>query len=97
VGRSGLPAHDQGFNIPYAESRDRFLETLNILVKAWTQERFTHEGKYFQFRNGCLVPKPLQRPHRRSASPPPPRTPTRWWAAGAIRFSWPCARRRSPN
>jgi alkanesulfonate monooxygenase SsuD/methylene tetrahydromethanopterin reductase-like flavin-dependent oxidoreductase (luciferase family) len=63
VGRSGLPAHYTGFNIPYAESRDRFLETLDILVKAWTQERFTHEGKYFQFRDVCLVPKPRQRPH----------------------------------
>jgi len=63
VGRSGLPAHYQGFNIPYAESRDRFLETLDILVKAWTQERFTHEGTYLQFRDVCLVPKPFQRPH----------------------------------
>jgi alkanesulfonate monooxygenase SsuD/methylene tetrahydromethanopterin reductase-like flavin-dependent oxidoreductase (luciferase family) len=63
VGRSGLPAHYQGFNVSYAESRDRFLETLEILKAAWTQERFTHEGKYFQFRDVCLVPKPLQRPH----------------------------------
>jgi alkanesulfonate monooxygenase SsuD/methylene tetrahydromethanopterin reductase-like flavin-dependent oxidoreductase (luciferase family) len=63
VGRSGLPAHYTGFNIPYGESRARFLETLDILVKAWTQERFTHEGTYFQFRDVCVVPKPLQRPH----------------------------------
>jgi alkanesulfonate monooxygenase SsuD/methylene tetrahydromethanopterin reductase-like flavin-dependent oxidoreductase (luciferase family) len=63
VGRSGLPAHYTGFNIPYSESRDRFLETLEILTKAWTQERFSHEGKYFQFRDVCLVPKPRQRPH----------------------------------
>ena len=27
VGRSGLPGHYQGFNIPYEESRDRFFET----------------------------------------------------------------------
>ena len=45
VGRSGLPGHYQGFNIPYSESRDRFLETLDILTKAWTQERFSHHGK----------------------------------------------------
>jgi alkanesulfonate monooxygenase SsuD/methylene tetrahydromethanopterin reductase-like flavin-dependent oxidoreductase (luciferase family) len=32
VGRSGLPGHYHGFNIPYSESRDRFLETLEILV-----------------------------------------------------------------
>ncbi|HYB42115.1 MAG TPA: LLM class flavin-dependent oxidoreductase [Candidatus Methylomirabilis sp.] len=63
IGRSGLPGHYQGFNIPYGESRERFLETLDILVKAWTQDRFSHEGKYFQFRDVCAMPKPFQRPH----------------------------------
>ena len=63
VGRSGLPAHYRGFNVSYTESRDRFLETLEVLRKAWTQERFSHEGKYFQFRDVCVVPKPFQRPH----------------------------------
>src|SRR3989449_4660520 len=63
VGRSGLPGHYQGFNIPYSESRDRFLETLDILRKAWTQERFSHQGKYFQFQDVCIMPKPYQKPH----------------------------------
>jgi alkanesulfonate monooxygenase SsuD/methylene tetrahydromethanopterin reductase-like flavin-dependent oxidoreductase (luciferase family) len=63
VGRSGLPDHYRGYNVPYAESRDRFLETLAILRKAWTHERFSHEGKYFQFRDICLMPKPYQKPY----------------------------------
>src|SRR5215470_2454203 len=63
VGRSGLPGHYQGFNIPYSESRDRFVETLEILRKAWTQERFSHDGKYFQFNDVCIMPKPYQKPH----------------------------------
>src|SRR5439155_6482230 len=63
VGRSGLAGHYQGFNIPYSESRDRFLETLDILTKAWTQERFSHHGKYFQFQDVCIMPKPYQKPH----------------------------------
>ena len=63
VGRSGLPGHHQGFNIPYSESRDRFLETLDILTKAWTQDRFSHHGKYFQFQDVCIMPKPYQKPH----------------------------------
>src|SRR5438552_12985223 len=53
----------EGFNIPYSESRDRFLETLDILRKAWTQERFSHQGKYFQFQDVCVMPKPYQKPH----------------------------------
>lgn len=63
IGRSGLPGHYQGFNIAYGESRERFRETLEILIKAWTQERFSHEGTYFQFRDVCVMPKPLQKPH----------------------------------
>jgi alkanesulfonate monooxygenase SsuD/methylene tetrahydromethanopterin reductase-like flavin-dependent oxidoreductase (luciferase family) len=63
VGRSGLPGHYQGFNIPYEESRERFFETLEILRKAWTQDRFSHDGRYYQFRDVCVVPKPYQKPH----------------------------------
>jgi alkanesulfonate monooxygenase SsuD/methylene tetrahydromethanopterin reductase-like flavin-dependent oxidoreductase (luciferase family) len=63
VGRSGLPGHYQGFNIPYAESRERFLETLDIIVKAWTQDRFSHDGRFYRFEDVCIVPKPFQRPH----------------------------------
>ena len=63
VGRSGLPGHYEGFNIPYGESRDRFLETLEVLVKAWTRERFSHEGRHYRFRDVCVLPKPYQKPH----------------------------------
>ncbi len=63
VGRSGLPEHYTGFSIPYDESQERFDETLEILLKAWTEERFTYEGKYFQFHDVCAVPKPYQKPH----------------------------------
>src|SRR5262245_4465589 len=63
IGRSGLPGHYQGFNIPYIESRDRFLETLEILKKAWTEDRFSHAGKFWQFTDVCIMPKPYQRPH----------------------------------
>jgi alkanesulfonate monooxygenase SsuD/methylene tetrahydromethanopterin reductase-like flavin-dependent oxidoreductase (luciferase family) len=63
VGRSGLPGHYEGFNIPYEESRERFAETLEILIKAWTCERFSHDGRFYRFRDVCVVPKPYQRPH----------------------------------
>jgi alkanesulfonate monooxygenase SsuD/methylene tetrahydromethanopterin reductase-like flavin-dependent oxidoreductase (luciferase family) len=63
VGRSGLPGHYTGFNIPYDESQERFDETLEILVRAWTEERFTYAGKYFQFHDVCAIPKPYQKPH----------------------------------
>jgi alkanesulfonate monooxygenase SsuD/methylene tetrahydromethanopterin reductase-like flavin-dependent oxidoreductase (luciferase family) len=33
------------------------------LKSAWTQERFSYEGKYFQFRDVCVLPKPFQKPY----------------------------------
>jgi alkanesulfonate monooxygenase SsuD/methylene tetrahydromethanopterin reductase-like flavin-dependent oxidoreductase (luciferase family) len=71
VGRSGLPDHYQGFKSPYGERRERFAETLEILVKAWTQDRFTHEGRYFQFGDVCVrwgVPSSSPPGRRRSPS-----------------------------
>ncbi len=63
IGRSGLTKYYQGYNIPYAESRGRFLEALDVIVKAWGQEQFSHEGNYFSFHDVTLVPKPYQHPH----------------------------------
>ena len=63
VGRSGLPGSYEGYNISYAESRERFYEYLEIILAAWTNERFSYEGKYFSFKDVCLVPKPYQSPH----------------------------------
>jgi alkanesulfonate monooxygenase SsuD/methylene tetrahydromethanopterin reductase-like flavin-dependent oxidoreductase (luciferase family) len=63
VGRSGLPGHYRGFNIPYAESRDRFNEALDIILKAWTEDRFSYDGKYHQLQDVCVMPKPWQKPH----------------------------------
>ena len=63
IGRSGLPSSYEGFNIPYAESRQRFFEYLDIILKAWTKEKFSHNGEFFRFNEVCLVPKPLQSPH----------------------------------
>src|SRR5262249_29185580 len=44
-------------------SRERFQETLDILIAAWTKDRFTYEGKHYTFRDICLVPKPYQKPY----------------------------------
>lgn len=63
VGRSGLPGSYEGYNIPYAESRDRFYEYLEIIMTAWREERFSYEGDFYTYSDVCLVPKPYQRPH----------------------------------
>jgi alkanesulfonate monooxygenase SsuD/methylene tetrahydromethanopterin reductase-like flavin-dependent oxidoreductase (luciferase family) len=63
VGRGTFPDTHDGFNSPFAESRERFDEYLEIVVKAWTQERFSFSGKHYQCNNLWVRPKPLQRPH----------------------------------
>src|SRR5437870_9895955 len=63
VGRSGLTRYDQGYNVPYVESRSRFLEALDIITQAWTQEQFSYTGDHFNFHNVTVVPRPYQQPH----------------------------------
>src|SRR5262245_35772977 len=46
-----------------AESRGRFEEAVEILLRAWTEENFSFTGHYYRFKNLSVVPKPLQRPH----------------------------------
>ncbi len=63
VGRSGFPRAYAGYGIPYEESRDRFQESLDVIIKAWTQERFSHAGTYFTCKDLGVVPRPYQKPH----------------------------------
>ena len=63
IGRSGLPGAYEGYNISYGESRERFFESLNIIREAFTKERFSYSGKFHQYEDVCLTPKPFQKPH----------------------------------
>jgi alkanesulfonate monooxygenase SsuD/methylene tetrahydromethanopterin reductase-like flavin-dependent oxidoreductase (luciferase family) len=63
VGRSGFPRAYAGYGVRYDESRDRFQESLDVILKAWTEDGFTHTGKYFAFDNLTVVPRPYQKPH----------------------------------
>ncbi len=63
VGRGTFPDTHDGFNSPYAESRERFDEYLEVILKAWTTERFSFAGKHYQCENLYVRPKPVQKPH----------------------------------
>jgi len=63
VGRSGFPRTYEAYGVPYAESRARFAEVLEILERSWREERFTFEGTFYNYRNIKIVPRPLQKPH----------------------------------
>lgn len=63
AGRGSIPLHFAGYNVPLEESRERFLEAIDIVVQAWTKETFSYDGKYYQYHDVQVVPKPLQQPH----------------------------------
>ena len=63
VGRSGFPRAYEAYGIPYGESPERFAEVLEIVRRAWTEERFSFAGKYYNYENVCIVPKPYRKPH----------------------------------
>jgi alkanesulfonate monooxygenase SsuD/methylene tetrahydromethanopterin reductase-like flavin-dependent oxidoreductase (luciferase family) len=63
VGRGANPLHYKNLGVAIEEGRERMVEALDYVQAAFTQERFTFEGRFFQASDACLVPKPQQQPH----------------------------------
>ncbi len=63
IGRSGFVRSYNSYNIDYGESQARFEEALAILRAAWSGEKFSFEGKFYQVTDALVVPQPVQKPH----------------------------------
>jgi alkanesulfonate monooxygenase SsuD/methylene tetrahydromethanopterin reductase-like flavin-dependent oxidoreductase (luciferase family) len=63
IGRGAIPSHFAGFGVPQGESRDRFLEGIEVILKAWDSPSLSHRGRFYHFNDIAVVPKPVQRPH----------------------------------
>jgi alkanesulfonate monooxygenase SsuD/methylene tetrahydromethanopterin reductase-like flavin-dependent oxidoreductase (luciferase family) len=63
VGRSGFARAYQAYGIPYAESRERFAESLAIIRAAWSAPTFSYEGTYHRYEGVSVTPRPYQQPH----------------------------------
>jgi alkanesulfonate monooxygenase SsuD/methylene tetrahydromethanopterin reductase-like flavin-dependent oxidoreductase (luciferase family) len=63
VGRSGFARTYEAYGIPYAESKERFAEVLEVLKRSWADGRFSFEGQFYKYNNVAMVPKPLQKPY----------------------------------
>ena len=63
VGRGAAPIYFSGYNVPQEETRQRFEESLEVILRAWTSERLSHQGKYWHIEDLLLTPKPVQKPH----------------------------------
>jgi alkanesulfonate monooxygenase SsuD/methylene tetrahydromethanopterin reductase-like flavin-dependent oxidoreductase (luciferase family) len=81
AGRGFERSEFAAFGIPGEESAPRFHETVDIVLKAWTNQHLTYAGRFYNYDGVEVLPKPLQAPH-------PPvwmaasSTPAIDWAAG---------------
>ncbi len=88
VGRSGFPRTYQAYGVPYAESRERFAETLEILKRAWTEESFSYDGQVLLVSQCPSHARSRTRSRFRScASRSTARTPSRRSGRSATRSS----------
>jgi alkanesulfonate monooxygenase SsuD/methylene tetrahydromethanopterin reductase-like flavin-dependent oxidoreductase (luciferase family) len=61
---TGVLAHEfMRWNLPFDQRHEMSVEALEIIVKAWTAETVTYQGKYWQFDEALPNPKPYQEPH----------------------------------
>jgi alkanesulfonate monooxygenase SsuD/methylene tetrahydromethanopterin reductase-like flavin-dependent oxidoreductase (luciferase family) len=63
IGRGSEPYDYEAFGIDYAEAQARTVESLEVILAAWTGQRFSHSGTYFHVPEVELWPLPQQRPH----------------------------------
>jgi alkanesulfonate monooxygenase SsuD/methylene tetrahydromethanopterin reductase-like flavin-dependent oxidoreductase (luciferase family) len=63
VGRGSIPSHFTGYGLQQSESRERMLESLDLILHAWKSDRFSFQGRFWTVENSAIVPKPVQQPH----------------------------------
>lgn len=52
-----------GFELSRKQRLGRTLETIEIMRRAWTGERFSFAGRHFNFKDVRVLPRPVSRPH----------------------------------
>src|SRR5690606_37003220 len=62
----------------------RFEEALDLMTRAWTEDSFSFEGRYYRVPTTRLTPKPAQQPH-----------PPIWYGVSASASLRRAARRRA--
>src|SRR5881628_403222 len=63
LGRGYQPSEFRGLAVSMERTRERFDESYELIRRAWTQERCTFEGEFYQVRDLRVFPKPVQKPH----------------------------------
>jgi len=86
IGRGFVEFDYDRLGVARDDAQERMYEQLEVILKAWSGEPFTHEGKYYSYPKVEVWPRPEQRPH-------PPiwlscsRTPSSFEHAGRMGYS----------
>lgn len=48
---------------PNKQRYRQFQESLELLVRAWTEDKVIFSGKYYTAKNAVVLPRPVQKPH----------------------------------
>ena len=73
IGKGYRHSEFKGFLIAPEEAQARFDESLEVMIRAWTERsRFSHHGRFWRFEDIVVEPPPAQKPH-----------PPLWVAAGS--------------
>jgi alkanesulfonate monooxygenase SsuD/methylene tetrahydromethanopterin reductase-like flavin-dependent oxidoreductase (luciferase family) len=62
IGSGFSPVEYKMFGMTMEEARDRYWESFDVILKAWTEEQFSHRGKHYRIEDGSLYVKPVQKP-----------------------------------
>src|SRR5215475_2172580 len=62
IGTSGVVKTYEALNIAYSESKDREIECLEIIQRAWQEDNFSYKGKFYDIQDVTVVPQPVQQP-----------------------------------
>jgi alkanesulfonate monooxygenase SsuD/methylene tetrahydromethanopterin reductase-like flavin-dependent oxidoreductase (luciferase family) len=63
IGAGPMPQECAVFGVARNETFARTYEALEFMQRCFTEPEVTHEGKYYQYRNVRLRPRPVQQPH----------------------------------
>jgi alkanesulfonate monooxygenase SsuD/methylene tetrahydromethanopterin reductase-like flavin-dependent oxidoreductase (luciferase family) len=74
----------EAHGVPREERVPRLEEALDLLQAAWTQERFSFDGRFYRVPECQVTPKPVQKPH-----------PPIWYGVSGPRSLRLAARRRA--
>jgi probable F420-dependent oxidoreductase len=63
IGAGGAPDEFEALGVPNNERGRRTDEYLKIMIKLWTNDPSSYQGRFFNFSGVRFEPKPLQKPH----------------------------------